>query len=175
MTRKFTNKRREAKLQQISSQSDFLSKNSDHTTRSKVNFSYLDVGQAECQDFSDLSKNDLCKLLNKLKEHGKKSLVELQRTPIGRGTGKKRKRRTILEIYGDFPSKRNTYLEEPLHIPAQAQWGRIRLESSIRIAGFIVPPELHGQRHAVTNEFFDKNTFYVVFIDMNHKFYTNKK
>lgn len=60
----------------------------------------------------------------------------------------------------------------PKIVPIDAKWGRFRFNSKKRLVGFIVPKdEIHPQ----TNYRFDKNTFYVVFLDKNHEFYTTEK
>jgi len=103
-------------------------------------------------------------LLNKLKNYSEDSLDRWQKENIGKGIGH------VLEIYGKFPNK-NTDFTEPPSIPMQAKWGRFRLGSSVRLVGFVIPEEYHDKEHSRTKRKFDKNTFYVVFLDKNHKFY----
>ena len=79
----------------------------------------------------------------------------------------------ILEFYGNFPTK--TKFKEPTHIPIPVQWGRFRLESKVRLVGFTIPADYHKKLDKNTDEYFDKNTFYVVFLDQNHEFYYTEK
>lgn len=170
MKSRFKNSKKEKKLLQISTLSDITSSDNDLVTRSKFNFSYLDTSQSAGFDFRDLSKEILEDILNKLREFGKKSLEELSRTPCGSG-GSSGKRRCILELYGSFPPVGKTRYTEPTYIPSQVQWGRLRLSGLRRLAGFTIDPKLHGKEHSITKQLFDKNTFYIVFLDMDHNFW----
>ncbi len=60
-------------------------------------------------------------------------------------------------------------------IPIEAKWGRFRLKSKVRLVGFVIPEEFHDKIHEKTGLRFDKNTFYVVFLDKEHKFYKVEK
>lgn len=139
----------------------------DLAARCKFNFSYFHHDQAAACDFSDLDKGFLVELFNKLKAYSSSSLLEWTRTRVGR-TG-----RTVLEIYGAFP-KKSEFLHPP-HVPHDAQWARFRLESAVRLVGFVIPPELSQTSASKCNASYCANTFYVVFIDMNHKFYLTDK
>lgn len=174
MSRNFANQKRDSKLVSIETETSLNHDKNDLTIRSKINFSFLDISQEHGSDFTGLDKETLCTLLNHIKEHGKKSLENLSREGMGRGTGKDKKRGNIFQLYGDFPPRDKTCFREPSYIPIEAQWGRIRFGSKHRLIGFVVPASLHGTKHRITNELFDKNTFYVVFIDLNHKFYSSK-
>ena len=132
----------------------------DLTRRSKYNFSYFDHSQAAGQDFSQLSEKQLHDLINSLKEFGK--------FPLHHWELEKR-----LVIYGKFPTV--TEFVHPRHVPHQACWGRFRLGNKTRLVGFIIPPQLHGKAHPKTRELYDKNTFYIVFIDKNHLFWKTEK
>jgi hypothetical protein len=171
---RYFNPRADRKLSQITEHVDLNSPANDLTLRSKINLSYLDTKQEPSSDFKDLSKEVLCDILVKIKEHGKKSLEELQRTAIGGGP-RDGKRGNILKIYGDFPPNQKTDFKEPTYIPDQVKWGTIRITGAIRLVGFIIPPTYHGNPHVKTKERFDKNTFYVVFIDTEHKFWKCEK
>jgi hypothetical protein len=128
----------------------------------KFNFSYFDV-QPAGQSFADWNHGELVALLEKLKEYCKKSLQNWTTTPIGRGSG------NVLEIYGAFPGRSDFTC--PKHVPHQARWSRFRLESAVRLVGFVVPTEFRNMKHQTTGHPFDCNTFYVVFLDKNHRFY----
>jgi hypothetical protein len=140
------------------------------TIRCKFNFSYFDATQKAGQDFKDWTYKQLVDLLEKLKAFSGNSLTHWQSERVGR-TGL-----TVLAIYERFPPTPKTDFKEPKRvIPHQVQWGRFRLGSKIRLVGFVIPPELHGKTHKNTGALFDKNTFYVVFLDRDHKFYNPKK
>ena len=137
----------------------------DLTNRMKFNFSYLDTSQEFADDFNDWTDQQRIKLFTKLKEYSRKSILQWKQQFIGSG----KKRHSVCVIYGNFP--KHSKFKHPKHIPHQACWGRFRLESSVRLAGFIVPDDKHDMIHCKTGLRFDKNTFYVVFLDSQHKFY----
>jgi len=137
------------------------------TERCKFNFSYMDFSQNAGQKFEDWTKDQLTKLLNKLFEYSKEKLGYWQAKPIGKGSNK------VLEVYGKFPL--NSDFIHPKHVPHQALWARFRLESSVRLIGFIVPQEYENKKHQMTKQYYDCNTFYVVFLDENHRFYITKR
>ena len=69
----------------------------------------------------------------------------------------------MLSIYGDFP--RNTEFELPSHIPENVKWARFRFGNRKRLVGFFIEDE-YAEEHALSKE-----VFYLVFIDLDHKFY----
>lgn len=164
---KFTNSRKYNFLDKLSSLPSLLESSNDLTKRCKFNLSYFDHSQSAGQNFSDLTHKQLYQLFDKLKDYSKKTLQDWCQQRVGR-TGL-----TVLAIYKGFPAKSS--FTHPKHVPHQAKWGRFRIGSKRRLIGFIVPPELHKTLHKKTNEFFDKNTFYIVFLDNNHKFYSTEK
>ena len=133
------------------------------TIRCKFNFSYFDPSQDAGQNFNEWDHDQLSDLLTKIKNYTINSLEYWQNQRVG-GGGRK-----VLEIYGGFPPKSD--FKHPKYVPHQAQWGRFRLGSTTRLVGFTVPTEFHKRPHQKTGEFFDKNTFYVVFLDRDHRFY----
>ena len=135
------------------------------TKRMKFNFSYLDCDQPGCDKISDWKDIQLHKLFEKLKEYSRENIGHWEHEPIGGGN----KRRCIYENYIIFPT--HSELKQPNYVPHQVQWGRFRLEAKMRLAGFVVPIEYHDEIHKKTGLRFDKNTFYVVFLDSKHKFY----
>ena len=143
------------------------------TSRCKFNFHYMDFSQAAGQKFEDWTHKQLSELLNKLKNYCERSLFYWSQQPIGKGKSHGKKRNKVLEIYGNFPPKSKTLFKHPMHVPHQAKWARFRLESDSRLAGFVIPPEYDGMEHNGTKKRFDCNTFYVVFLDQNHKFYNS--
>ena len=165
--KKFGNTKTERFLKELSELPSMEGKNNDLTLRSKFNFSYFDSSQDCGQNFHDLSIKQLCDLLIKLKNYTTKPLGYWMNQRAGSGSLK------ILEIYGGFPKISD--FTRPKHVPHQAQWGRFRLGSKFRLAGFLVPSELHKTPHVKTLELFDKNTFYIVFLDRDHRFYLTEK
>ena len=157
---RFQNKRKDIalkKLDRVSLDDD----KSDLTRRCKFNFSYFEHTQKAGQGFSDLTKVQLHKLMDSLKEFSRSSLEYLETQA------------PLFVIYNKFPLK--TEFVHPKYIPHQVCWGRFRLGSKFRLVGFIVPLSLHGTPHAKTKELYDKNTFYVVFIDKDHLFWKAEK
>lgn len=131
--------------------------------RCKFNFHYFDNSQEAGQDFSDWSKQKLEELLNKLKHYSERSLEEWTRERIGGGG------LHVLEIYDRFPAR--SAFRCPTYVPIEARWARFRLEGDMRLVGFILPNECRNAVQRAPNYLFDCNTFYVVFLDENHRFY----
>ena len=134
------------------------------TKRCKFNFSYFEK-QPASQEFSEWSDEERVKLLEKLRDYSREPLTYWMTQPAG-------KRGTVLSIYGKFPSK--SEMVHPRHVPHQAQWGRFRLDWSGRLCGFVVPKDRDGKAHPQTGVRFDTNTFYVVFLDRDHRFYSTE-
>lgn len=139
------------------------------TSRCKFNFSYMDFTQKAGQKFEDWTNDQLTKLLYKINEYCKEPLSFWTTKSIGSG----QKRRNILEIYGSFP--RISEFEHPKHVPHQVLWARFRLEYRVRLIGFVIPKKYEQIKHKKTGQYFDINTFYVVFLDAEHKFYRVQK
>ncbi|SFV75354.1 hypothetical protein MNB_SM-3-374 [hydrothermal vent metagenome] len=132
----------------------------DLTLRCKFNFSYFIVDSAG-QDFKDWSQNELSKLFDKLKEYSKFSLSHWENQKVGNYP--------VFVKYDYFP--KNTDFTKPKHVPHQAIWSRFHIENKKRLIGFVIPDEYHDMIHQKTSKRFDTNTFYVVFLDKEHKFY----
>ncbi|HCC2943838.1 TPA: hypothetical protein M4219_003044 [Klebsiella pneumoniae] len=135
--------------------------------RCKFNFSYFISNQKACGKISDWDKETICDFFTKLIGYSDKSLNELQMIGLGKN------RHGLLSIYETYP--KNSLFEKPKNVPHQARWGRIRLDQNKRLIGFVIPDDYHGKRHEGTGMYYDKNTFYVVFIDNEHGFYVLKK
>ncbi len=129
--------------------------------RCKFNFAYFEVQEAG-QAFADLEQEKLAKIFDKLKEFSKESLEYWRTQRVGKSG-------TVFAVYGGFPSKSD--FTKPRHIPHQADWGRFRLDWASRLCGFSVPKNFDGKPHKATGKLWCSNTFYVVFLDENHKFY----
>ncbi len=116
---------------------------------------YFESSQPAGQDFDAWSHPQLVKLLNKLKFYCANTVEHWKHERAGR--------LAILEVYNDFP--RNSGFTHPKFVPVDVLWARFRLEQSVRLCGFLLPDDKvaqHGLR---------KNVFYIVFLDLNHKFY----
>jgi len=138
----------------------------DLAQRCKFNFSYFVNSDETGQDFGDWRKEELVKLLEKLKEYSKFPLKHWKTQNVGRYP--------VFVNYGSaFPT--NTDFTEPSHIPIEVEWCRIHLENKPRLIGFIVPDSYHDDLQEGNTFRFDKNTFYVVFLDKEHKFYKINK
>ncbi len=76
-----------------------------------------------------------------------------------------------LAYYQSFPKKSN--FKFPPHVPHDVIWSIFRLGSKVRLIGFVIPEKLSGK--TIEDEagkfVLDCNTFYVVFLDKDHKFY----
>jgi hypothetical protein len=135
----------------------------DLVVRMKFNFSYFDSTQEYSQDFKEWEHEQLFKLFEKIKEYSKQPLEYWRQQRAGRGGLK------VFSTYKKFPTKSKFF--HPAHVPHQAEWGRFHIEKKPRLIGFTIPGNFHNRKHCRENEMFDKNTFYVVFLDAHHKFY----
>lgn len=132
----------------------------DLASRCKFNFSYFDV-QPAGQAFGDWDHAQLVDLLEKLKEYCKCPLRHWENQRIGK-SGR------VLSIYGGFPGRSD--FSPPRHVPFEARWGRFRVAQSVRLVGFVLASDLDGRPHRCGHSFCS-NTFYVVFLDRDHRFY----
>ncbi len=164
--KKYRNTRKEKFIAKITAYPSLEDENNDLTKRCKFNFSYFDSNQEAGQKFSEWTEKQLCELLEKIRDFTTKPLDYWRNARAGAGGLR------VLAIYKSFPPKSD--FEHPKYVPHQARWGRFRLGSKIRLVGFTIPAELHKTAHAKTGEFFDKNTFYVVFLDRDHRFYKSE-
>lgn len=137
-----------------------------HAHRCKFNFSYFETQTRAGQDFSAWDQAKLTNFFVKLKEYGREPLSHWKKMPVGKSG-------TVLAIYGGFPAR--SAFVAPKHVPNQALWGRFRLDLMGRLCGFVLPPEYDGKAHPKSGFRFDCNTFYVVFLDLNHEFYKGKE
>ncbi|EPI8560837.1 hypothetical protein KW410_07680 [Vibrio fluvialis] len=136
-------------------------------SRCKFNFSYFDSNQAAGQSYADWNANvgidSLLNLVEKLENYTKEPLNFWQNQRAGGGGLK------VLEYYGDFPAKSD--FKHPAHVPADAHWARFRLGNKVRLVGFVVHASSICDLKDEDRAKYDLNTFYVVFLDKNHKFY----
>ena len=128
------------------------------TKRCKFNFHYFNKNCAG-QDFKDWHPDKLIMLLEKLKIFSENSLDYWEN------------QKPTLVIYDHFPIPAKTDFKDPRNVPHEARWGRFRLGGKIRLIGFIIPESHHDREHEKTKMRWDINTFYVVFLDENHRFW----
>lgn len=146
---------------------------SNISERCKFNFYYFQNQESAGQKFEDWGQrltgnSSLINLCNQLKNYSENTLEYWKNQRCSSGT--------ILTIYGNFP--KNSDFVHPPNIPHDVSWGRFRLGNKVRLAGFIIPEQLNGKFIETKNckiHYFDTNTFYVVFLDKDHKFYKTEK
>lgn len=166
---KFGNRRKKARIASIAKIICIESKDDKLTEKCKFNFAYFVDSQDAGQKFKEWTHDQLVKLLDKkLVEYSKKPLSywRTQRQSTGRNS------HNVLEIYGKVPS--HSEFTHPKHVPHDVEWARFRLEGRVRLIGFVLPSKYHNDIHPRTGCRYDCNTFYVVFLDRNHKFYLTK-
>nr|WP_312622730.1 hypothetical protein [Pseudomonas juntendi] len=134
--------------------------------RTKFNFSFIDLEQPDGLA-ANLTQDFYTELFDKLKRFSAESLSYWNSAPAGQGDG------NYLEIYTKFPSRSN--FKHPKFVPHDAVWCRFRLDRSMRLVGFTVPKELNHRFCEAERYRYCTNTFYVVFIDLNHDFYLTKR
>ena len=144
---------------------DFIDSQREEAQRllklTKFCFAYFDDNQGAAQSFADWQKEDLLQKLNeKLVEFSKEPLSHWQRQ---RCTDKS----TIFRIYEDF-SFADSSFKEPTHVPVNIRWAAFRLQNLPRVIGFILPDDDESKANF---QGLDRNTFYIVFLDKDHKFY----
>ncbi len=162
--KKFNNSKKLSFLDSIPQTS--LDSSSDKLTeKCKFNLAYFDNNQEAGQDFSDWSYEELVKLFEKLKNYSKEPLTYWKNQKTGKYD--------LFAIYDSFPT--NTEFTHPKNVPHQAKWARFHLENKVRLIGFVIPDDYHDTIHLKTEQRFDKNTFYIVFLDKNHLFYKTQK
>ncbi len=161
--KKFNNTKKASFLDSIPQTS--LDSDTDRLTlKCKFSLAYFNNNQDAGQDFYDWSHAELIKLLEKLKNYSEDSLEYWKNQKVGRYD--------LFSIYDAFPT--NTEFTYPKNVPHQVKWARFHLENRVRLIGFVVPDEYYDKIHQRTGERFDKNTFYIVFLDKNHLFYKTK-
>ncbi|UTC48258.1 hypothetical protein [Treponema vincentii] len=131
------------------------------TLRGLLSFNFRFLDDTQGQKFSDLSVEQFYKIIEKLKWYSKENRSHWEATPIGHRDGK------VLAVYQDFPSKSNFF--HPKYIPAGVKWARFRLEGDQRLIGFVI------DKNDVEKFQLNPDVFYIVFLDLYHKFYISKK
>ncbi len=123
------------------------------------NFKYLDSSQG--QKFSDLTIEQFSKLIEKLKWYSNESRLHWESERIGNKDNK------VLTVYQNFPKNSDFY--HPKHVPADVKWARLRLEGDMRLIGFMIDKN-DAQKFQLNSD-----VFYIVFLDLYHRFYISKK
>jgi len=159
MSCKFKNKKAAEFIKQVPTDSV---EGSGLVKRLKFNLHYLDLNQPAGLRV-ELSADFLTQLLEKLKNFSEQDLSHWVTMPAGRGNG------NMYQIYDKFPKK--SEFTHPPSVPHDAVWGRFRVDRTIRLAGFTIPSALNHKLCSQEKFRFCANTFYVVFIDLHHKFY----
>lgn len=131
--------------------------------RCKFNFSFFDHTQDAGQNFNEWDHNSLVKLLEKLKHYSNENLEHWRHARCGAGG------LTIYENYKNFPTK--SEFIHPKHVPHNVEWARFRLEQKVRLIGFVLPKDCENIIDTACNLTYDPNTFFVVFLDRDHRFY----
>ena len=112
----------------------------------KVSFQYLDTTQKYGSGFKDWQRDGLLSAaMETLAGYCKRPLLDQL-------DGDK------FTIYGDFPPHGYTLFEHPVHVPQDANWGRIHVTGVAILVGHIL-----------------SDTFYIVFLDKTHKFQLTKR
>lgn len=127
----------------------------------KFCFAYFDNSQEFSQSFADWEREELLLKLNE-------KLVEFSREPLTYWLRQKcTDKSTVFRIYENF-SFSNSNFSEPKHVPENIRWAAFRLQNLPRIIGFVLPDDDESK---AVHAGLDKNTFYVVYLDKDHKFY----
>lgn len=134
----------------------------DISGRCRFNFSYFDANQEYAADLATWDKDNLQRFFSKLRSYSKHPLSYWQQQAVGSH------KNHILEIYGAFPRKSG--FNHQAHVPSDVDWARFRLDGKKRLIGFTIP-----KSYCTAESHFDNNTFYIVFLDLEHKFYLAKK
>lgn len=135
---------------------------SDIETRCKFNFSYFDDSQLHGSSLEGLEPGILATIMEKIKSYSKNDLNFWRNQRCG-SKGLK-----ILADYEKFPPKSN--FNHPKFVPHDVSWSRFRMENLSRLIGFTIPGEYAAKTKPGKFQY-DPNTFYVVFIDLEHNFY----
>ena len=128
MAPKKTNPRKECFLSNLPAQG-FVSEISDVKGKLSFSLKYFDGSQEAGQDFKDWNDKQKQELLEKLRDYSRESKQYWLNQRVGSGGLK------VLEIYGEFP--RNTDFKYPRHVPSGVRWSRFRMESAMRLVGFL--------------------------------------
>jgi hypothetical protein len=146
----------------------------DIAARCRFNFSYFEGNQTSGQNFSDWQNNtgacSLGSLLEKIKSYTKEPLSYWRNERVGS------KGLRVLAHYEAFPKKSD--FKHPPHVPHDVIWSRFRLGNMVRLIGFVIPESMADNEYTdnKNNKYpYDSNTFYVVFLDQDHRFFHSEQ
>lgn len=158
-----------SKFNRNSKKEEFISRfpvtsleSSDIEIRCKFNFSFFDDSQPYGSSLDGLEPGLLASIMEKIKSYSKNDLNFWRHQRCG-SQGLK-----ILADYDRFPPRSNFI--HPKFVPHDVTWSRFRMENLLRLIGFTIPGE-HAVKIKAGRHQYDTNTFYVVFIDLEHNFY----
>ena len=126
-----------------------------------VSFKYFCVNQTPVgQNFSDWNDKMRLDLLQKLAEYTKYSRKHWN-NEFSNGL-------PLLADYGRFPANSDFSVPANIPNPDEVVWSRFRLMQKVRVCGFFVTPDI-AKKYDLS-----VHTFYVVFLDKDHRFYTTE-
>lgn len=135
---------------------------SDIREKCKFNLSYFENTQADGSSFEILDAPTLADILSKTQAFSCNHLGYWRNKRCGGGG---------LKIYADYDAfPLNSTFKFPKGVPHDVKWGRFRLDNLTRLVGFTIPNNIKPPKESEHIPF-DHNAFYLVFIDLEHKFY----
>ncbi len=155
-----TNKTKNSVLKSIDSLEE--STFEDATDLITISFKYFCVNQTPVgQVFADWKDNMRLDLLQKFSEYTKYSRQHWK-NEFSNGL-------PLLAEYGNFPLNSDFSLPKNIPCPDELIWSRFRLMQKVRVCGFFVSTDI-AKKYSLS-----VNTFYVVFLDKDHRFYKTEK
>lgn len=134
----------------------------DATDLITISFKYFCVNQKPVgQVFADWKDNMRLDLLQKFSEYTKYSRQHWK-NEFSNGL-------PLLAEYGNFPLNSDFSLPKNIPCPDELIWSRFRLMQKVRVCGFFVSTDI-AKKYSLS-----VNTFYVVFLDKDHRFYKTEK
>ncbi|MBP3772387.1 MAG: hypothetical protein J6I53_06840 [Treponema sp.] len=133
----------------------------DATDLITISFKYFCVNQPAGQVFADWKDSMRLDLLQKLAEYTKYSRQHW-RNEFSNGL-------PLLAEYGSFPLNSDFSIPANIPTPDELIWSRFRLMQKVRVCGFFVSTDI-AKKYSLS-----VNTFYVVFLDKDHRFYKTEK
>ncbi len=155
-----TNKTKNSVLKSIDSLEE--STFEDATDLITISFKYFCVNQTPVgQVFADWKDNMRLDLLQKFSEYTKYSRQHWK-NEFSNGL-------PLLAEYGNFPLNSDFSIPKNIPCPDELIWSRFRLMQKVRVCGFFVSTDI-AKKYSLS-----VNTFYVVFLDKDHRFYKTEK
>ncbi len=127
-----------------------------------ISFKYFCVSQTPVgQNFSDWKDSMRLDLLQKLAEYTKYDRLHWKK--------QKSNGLPLLAEYGKYPVNSDFTIPSNIPNPEDLIWSRFRLMQKVRVCGFFVSQEI-AKKYSLS-----ENTFYIVFLDKDHRFYKTEK